>query len=57
VRRKQGAQLTAVVEAPAAKEDAAAILSQRILMEGDIQLYPVGRAIELAQRVRSELMI
>lgn len=57
VRRKQGAQLTAVVEALAAKEDKVASLSQRILMEGDIRLYPVARAAELAQTVRQELMI
>lgn len=57
VRRKEGAQLTAVVEAPAAKDDPAASLSQRILKEGDIALWPVARASELAQTVRNELMM
>ena len=57
VRRKEGAQLTAVVEAPAAKDDKTASLSQRILLEGDIALYPVARASELAQTVRNELMM
>jgi Protein of unknown function (DUF3037) len=57
VRRKQGAQLTAVVEGLAAREDEVAGLSQRILLEGDLQLWPVARAAELAQTVRQELMI
>jgi hypothetical protein len=57
VRRKEGALLTAVVEALATKEDKVAGLSQRILMEGDITLFPVARAAELAQIVRNELMI
>jgi len=57
VRRKQRAQLTAVVEALDAKEDKVASLSQRILLEGGIALWPVARANELAQTVRQELMI
>ncbi|HEV2349704.1 MAG TPA: DUF3037 domain-containing protein [Terriglobia bacterium] len=57
VRRKEGAQLTAVVEAPAAAGDKVAGLSQRILTEGDIKLWPVARAAELAQIVRHELMM
>jgi Protein of unknown function (DUF3037) len=57
VRRKEGAQLTAVVEAPAATDDRVASLSQRILTEGDIKVHPVALAAELAQTVRHELMI
>jgi len=57
VRRKQGAQLTAVVESPAAMDDRVASLSQRILTEGDIKIHPVALAAGLAQTVRHELMI
>lgn len=57
VRRKEGAQLTAVVDEPAAQDNKTASLSQRILTEGDIRLWPVTRAGELAQTVRHELML
>jgi hypothetical protein len=57
VRRKEAAQLTAVVEALADQGDKRAGLSQRILEDGDIAIQPVVGVVELAQQVRQELMI
>lgn len=57
VRKKQPAELTAVVEALAARNDKTASLSQRILQEGGVELQPVAGLDDYAQSVRRELMI
>jgi hypothetical protein len=57
VRRREPAELTAVVEGPAAADDPAAILSQNILQEGGIAIHPLSLADEYAQSIRRELVI
>lgn len=57
VRRSEPAELTAVVEGMAGKDDEAATLSQNILEEGGIAIRPVALADEYAQTIRRELTI
>ncbi|MEJ2009578.1 MAG: DUF3037 domain-containing protein [Acidobacteriota bacterium] len=57
VRRSEPAELTAVVEGMAGKDDEAATLSQNILEEGGIAIQPVTLADEYAQTIRRELTI
>jgi len=57
VRKKEAAELTAVVEARAVKGDKTASLSQRILEEGGIALRPLAEVDDYAQSIRRELMI
>jgi len=57
VRKKQPAQLTAVVEALALKSDKAASLSQSILEEGGVRIQPIAGIAEFAQHIRRELMM
>jgi len=57
VRRSEPAELTAVVEGMAGKDDAAAMLSQNILVEAGIAIQPVALADEFAQSIRQELAI
>ena len=57
VRRKEAAELTAVVEGFAAGDDKIAGLSQRILEEGEILLQPLARVVDYARSVRAELML
>ena len=56
VRAREQAELTAVVEALAA-EDEAARFSQRILEEGRIVIQPLATVDEFAQSVRRELIV
>ena len=55
VRRNESAELTAVVEGMAVREDEEATLAQNILMEAGIAIQPVARAEQYAQSIRSEL--
>ena len=57
VRKKEAAELTAVVEALASKGDKAANLSQRILEDGGVALQPIDGIPEYAQSIRRDLMI
>ena len=57
VRRHEPAELTAVVEGPAAGDDEAANLSRSILQDGGITILPVTLADEYAQSIRRELVI
>jgi hypothetical protein len=57
VRRSEPAELTAVVESMAGKDDEAATLSQNILVEAGISIQPVALADEYAQSIRRELAI
>lgn len=57
VRAKEPAELTAVVEGMAGKNDGAAMLSQNILQEAGIAIQPVALADELARNVRQELVV
>jgi hypothetical protein len=57
VRRKEAAQLTAVVDALATRGDKRAGLSQRILEDGDIAIQPVVGINDFAQAIRQQLMI
>ena len=57
IRKKQAAELTAVVEAMAAAGDTTASLSQRILEDGRIALQPIAGVEDFAQSVRRELML
>jgi Protein of unknown function (DUF3037) len=57
VRRNEPAELTAVVEGVAAKDDEAATLSQNILVEAGIAIQPVTLADEYAQSIRRELSL
>jgi len=57
VRRSEHAELTAVVEGMAGKDDEAATLSQNILEEGGIGIQPVALADEYAQSIRRERII
>lgn len=57
VRRSEAAELTAVVEGPAGKDDEATILSRNILTEGGIAIQPVALADEYAQLIRRELVL
>lgn len=57
VRRSEPAELTAVVEAAAATDDEAAILSRNILTEAGVNIQPVTFADDLAQTIRQELAI
>lgn len=56
VRAHEPAELTAVVEAPADPDEAAAILSHNILQEGGIAIRPVSLADEYAQSIYQELV-
>ena len=55
VRRSEPAELTAVVENLASKDDEAANLSQSILTEAGIAIQPIAFADEYAQSIRREL--
>lgn len=57
VRRREAADLTAVVEGLAGQGDEPAALCQRILEEGRITIQPLAGIESFAQSVRSELMI
>jgi Protein of unknown function (DUF3037) len=56
VRRKEPAELTAVVEGLAAQGDEPAALCQHILEEGKIAIQPLAGVQEFAQSVRRELL-
>lgn len=56
VRRKEAADLTAVVEGRAGQGDEPAALCQRILEEGRIAIQPVAGVEAFAQTVRAELV-
>jgi DUF3037 family protein len=55
VRRKEAAELTAVVQGLPERGDKAAALSRRVLEEGDILIRPLAEVNELALSIRSEL--
>jgi DUF3037 family protein len=55
VRRKETAELTAVVQALPERADKTAGLSHRILEEGNILIRPLAEVNELALSIRSEL--
>jgi DUF3037 family protein len=55
VRRKDPADLTAVVEGLPGRGDKAAGLSRRILEEGGVRIRPLAEVQTLAQNLRSEL--
>lgn len=55
VRRREPAELTAVVEGIDGDAHEAATLSQNILAEGGIEIQPVALADEFAQSIRREL--
>jgi Protein of unknown function (DUF3037) len=57
VRRREPAELTAVVEGMAGKDDEAATLSQNILVEAGISIQSVALADQYAQSIRRELGI
>jgi len=57
VRRREPAELTAVVEGTAGKDDEAATLSQNILAEAGIAIQPVAFADDYAQSIRRELAL
>jgi len=57
VRRSEPAELTAVVEGTAGRDDEAATLSQNILVEAGIAIQPVSLADEYAQSIRRELAL
>ncbi|HVB28967.1 MAG TPA: DUF3037 domain-containing protein [Terriglobia bacterium] len=57
VRRSEPAELTAVVEGVAGRDDEASILSQNILVEAGIAVQPVSLADEYAQSIRRELAL
>jgi hypothetical protein len=57
VRRKETADLTAVVEGLAGQGDDSAALCQRILAEGKIAIQPLAGVEAYAQSVRNELMM
>jgi len=57
VRRKEPAQLTAVIEGLASQGDQAAALCQRILEEGSTTLQPLAGVDEFAENVRRELAL
>jgi Protein of unknown function (DUF3037) len=57
VRRKEAADLTAVVEGLAGQGDEPAALCQRILEEGKISIQPLAGIETFAQSVRNELII
>ncbi len=57
VRRKEQANLTAVVEGLAAQGDESATLSQRILEEGRISVQPLVGVAEYARSIRRELIM
>ncbi len=57
VRRKEPADLTAVVAGPPKAEDEAARLCQRILDEGRVELQPLSGLDDYAQSVRRELLM
>lgn len=57
VRRSEPAELTAVVEGIAGKDEETVLLSQNILEEGGIAIQPVALADEYARSIRRELAI
>ncbi len=57
VRRSEPAELTAVVEGMASRDDEAATLSQNILVEAGIAIHPVVLADEYARSIRRELAL
>jgi Protein of unknown function (DUF3037) len=57
VRRKEPADLTAVVEGLPAQGDEPAALCKRILEEGRISIQPIAGVEEFAQSVRNELTL
>ncbi|HET9179147.1 MAG TPA: DUF3037 domain-containing protein [Terriglobia bacterium] len=57
VRRSEPAELTAVVERMAGKEDEAAAVSQSILTEAGISIQPLEYADLYAQSIRAELAL
>ncbi len=57
VRRKEAADLTAIVEGRAGQGDEPAALCQRILEEGQVAIQPLAGVEAFAQSVRAELRI
>jgi Protein of unknown function (DUF3037) len=57
VRRREPAELTAVVEGLAGPGDPASVLSQNILQEGGIAIRPVSLADEYARSIHQELVV
>lgn len=55
VRRREPAELTAVVEGVPEKDDEAANLSQNILIEAGVAIQPVALVDQFAQSIRQEL--
>lgn len=55
VRRREPAELTAVVEGLPAPDDEAALHSQRILRDAEVELQPLAGIDAFAQSVRAEL--
>jgi hypothetical protein len=55
VRRREPAELTAVVEGLPAPGDETALHSQRILRDAEVELHPLAEVDAYAQTVRSEL--
>jgi len=57
VRKKQAAELTAVVDALPAISERMASLSQKILEDGGVALQPIAGLSEYAQSIRHQMMI
>ncbi len=57
VRRREPAELVAVVEDPSPAPSDATLLSERILAEGHVALHRLGQLDALAQTIRQELLI
>ncbi len=57
IRRKERANLTAVVEAWPAAGDNAADLSRQILEDGEIALQPIARVAEFVEGIRRDLLM
>ena len=57
IRRKEPAELTAVVEGLPAPTDETALHSRRILEDAQIALQPLAAVDEFAQSVRRELQM
>lgn len=57
VRRREPAELTAVVEGPPGPEEEAAIVSQNILQEGGIAVLSVALADDYARSIHQELFV
>lgn len=57
VRRRESAELTAVVDASPGSRDAAALATHHILLEGQIAIQPVAGVEALAESVRRDLHV